>query len=167
MQIDYFRNKFRDIILDSCSGGVFNYDQINSQNWKETYHSNVNKLRNAPAVYVFHINNFSEIIYIGMAGKFKNKGVDTNWYVRNRLKAYRGKSLDGNYIQTHEFIKRICIDEKINMVSYEDIFFEKIVTFEITVYYPKVDVLASYLEAAFINDFFQKNQSLPKLNLAY
>ena len=145
----------------------FSISEISSSNWMDTYHNWVNTLKKVPAVYIFCINNYTEIIYIGMAGKINRHGNVSNWNITNRLKAFRGKSVQGVNILTHDFIQQISVNGKLNIPAYKDIKFENIVDFNIIVGYPKSNFPAAFVESNLIFEFFQKKHNLPKLNLAF
>jgi hypothetical protein len=167
MKKGHFYSYFIDKIEGPNESYEFSRSDLSSNQWKEIYFNWVLTLKNRPAVYVFSINNFSEIIYIGMAGKINSEGVCSNWSIRERLKAYRGKSKDGKHIRTHDFIRQICIERNLNIKAYEGIVFDQISTFEVDVYYPKINIPAAFLEASFINEYFNHKNKLPKLNLSF
>ncbi len=135
--------------------------------WKNTYHERINKLQNAPAVYIFCVNNDSEIIYIGAAGKIKNYGDSSNWGIKDRLKASRGKDNCNKDVLTFRFIHEIFTKNKSSIVRYNNVTFNSIMDISINIVYTKPNIPSTYFEACLLNEFYTRNFNLPKLNLSF
>ncbi len=135
--------------------------------WKNTYHKRINKLKNAPAVYCFCINNDSEIIYIGAAGKIKNNVDSSNRGIKNRLKASRGKDYYKKDVLTFRLIHEIVTQDKSSIVRYKNISFNSIQDISIHIIYTKLNIPSSYFEALLLKEFYTRKLNLPKLNLSF
>ena len=164
---DFINNFSSGTLIDKKVEKYFSKAEISSEYWIDIYHDWVATLSNSPAVYLFCVNNSTELIYTGMAGKIKNNGTFSNWSIANRLKAFRGKSYDNLNITTGDFIRQIVLNGELNIKSYKGVIFENINTFHVHVLYPQRDVLPGFIEASILYDYYKEFKRLPKLNLTF
>jgi hypothetical protein len=89
-----------------------------------------------------------------MAGKVKTNGEFANHSVQKRLLASRGKYLLGKDIQTNQYIKDILNQDNIEALN-------------IHVFHLKENQLPGFIEAVFINAYFQEKNCLPRYNSSF
>lgn len=145
----------------------FTQEIISSTLWDSTYKNWIKSIPNKSAVYSFSINDPDNIVYIGMSGKINNGTKQSQWLIRNRLKASRGKGDNGKDVLTPEFIRQIFVFNHLQMNKYKHLSFGQTDLFFVKVFYPKENILSGFLEATLINLYLLKNSSLPQLNLSF
>jgi hypothetical protein len=107
-------------------------------------------------VYIWRNHETNEILYIGMAGKVNQKGKKNSHDLRKRLVASRRKNNRGKDISTSDYLLKIMRENKINAIK-------------IQVFYTKIKVAPSYLEAVLLQSYWKKSKymSLPKFNASF
>lgn len=129
---------------------------FSEDNGRKKYNNKIRQIvKRKFGIYIWFDSSTNEIVYIGMAGKIKTDGSQSDHSIQNRLLASRGKDkITKKDIQTNDFVHNI-------MNKYE------IETLNIYILYSKPGEPPAYLEALLLYTYFKKNNCLPKLNISF
>ena len=155
MTISELKTCIRDVVSLEYSvvitRDIFQGIQVSQEYNRIVRHSVLNR----PGIYFLENASNNEILYIGMAGKINQLGQFVNHSVQKRLQASRGKNLETKKdISTARYLKEYMGINEIEQIN-------------IHVIHLREGHLPGYIEAFLINEFFQRNRVLPKLNSAF
>lgn len=129
-------------------------DQLRLDGGREYFNKTIReKVDKRHGVYVWSNTATGEVVYIGMAGKFKADGKPCTHSIQNRLVASRGK-ISGTDIQTNDYVRYKMTDHNINSLTF-------------SIMYTKADEPPAYVEALLLYEFFKRTKNLPKFNSSF